>query len=894
MNQTLLLVDGSSYLFRAYFALPPLTNSKGRPTGAIYGVMNMLKKLLHEYPADYVGIVFDPKGKTFRHELYPEYKANRQAMPDELREQIEPLFALIKAFGLPIIIENGYEADDVIATLATQAKKEGMRVVISTGDKDLAQLVDDEVTLVNTMNNRVLDRAGVKEKFGVAPEQMVDYLALVGDTSDHIPGIPNVGPKTAAKWLNTYDSIDNLVIHAEEIKGKVGEHLRANIENIPLIKQLVTVKKDLVLKEAPRDLIRQERHSEQLIQLFTELEFKNWLHDIESNQKPMAVTPQKKYTTILEAREFNQWIEALKKAKIFALDTETTDLDPMRATLVGVSFAIEPNHAAYVPLQHDYSNAPAQLSRDLVLNALNAVLQDTSKTVIGQNLKYDIEVLTNAGLSLKTQYADTLLAAYVLNSNQSRNNLDHLAEQYLNQKTTSFESIAGKGAKQLRFNQIPLEIAGPYAAEDADITLQLHHHLQALLDAEPTLLRVLNEIDMPLMPILAEMELHGVLIDAELLHQQSKELTERITVLEKEAYQFAGHPFNLSSPKQLQKILYEELKIPLTKKTPGGQPSTAEAVLQELALLYPLPKVILEHRQLSKLKSTYTDRLPEQINPLTERIHTSYNQAVTSTGRLSSNNPNLQNIPSKTEIGRKIREAFIAPPGYKIIAADYSQVELRIMAHISQDPNLIKAFENEHDIHRVTAAEVFGVPFETVSDEQRRRAKTINFGLLYGMSAFGLSRQLGVERHLAEQYMTTYFERYPKVHDYMLRIRDIAAKQGYVDTLLGRRVYLPDIHSSNIPRRRAAERAAINAPMQGTAADLIKEAMIAMHQWLKAHPHIKAHMIMQVHDELVFEVLKEDVAVVIPAIRQAMERVTQLLVPLIVAIGCGDNWDEAH
>ncbi|WP_423063369.1 DNA polymerase I [Candidiatus Paracoxiella cheracis] len=887
-----ILVDGSSYLFRAYYALPPLTNSKGQPTGAIYGVINMLRKLMMDYEPEHIAVVFDPKGKTFRNELYAEYKANRTEMPDELRDQIKPLFEIIKALGLPLIIKEGVEADDVIATLAKKAKQEGMNVLVSTGDKDLAQIVNHKVTLINTMTNRMLDPEGVVEKFGVPPESIIDYLTLVGDTSDNIPGVPKVGPKTAAKWLNQYGSLDNIIKNADEIKGKVGENLRAHISEIPLTRELVTVLSDVKLDEKLMELSPREQDREKLIALFSELEFKTWLAEVLSTEKA-ASKEECRYDTILDKKSFEKWLKKLSHANLFAFDTETTDIDAMRATLVGVSFAVKPGEAAYVPLAHDYLGAPKQLDKKWVLQQLKLLLENPAKTVVGQNLKYDIQVLAKENIAIKAKIWDTLLESYVLNSSSTRHNLNSLSLKYLGKSTIQFEDIAGKGAKQMSFNEISIDEAAPYAAEDADITWQLHQKLMPMIENEKNFVKVLNQIEMPLMPVLARMEMHGVLIDADMLKKHSKELEKRIKELEKEAFTLAGHEFNLGSPKQLQTILYDEQKLPVLKKTPGGQPSTAEFVLQDLALDYPLPKVILEYRSLSKLKSTYTDRLPEQIHSDTGRVHTSYNQAVTSTGRLSSNNPNLQNIPIRTEQGRRIRQAFIAPRGYRIVAADYSQVELRIMAHISKDPALIKAFEEELDVHRATAAEVFGVKLDEVTNDQRRSAKAINFGLLYGMSSFGLARQLGIERGLAKKYIDIYFNRYPKVHEYMEVIRKLASEQGYVETLFGRRLYVPEINSANMQRRRAAERAAINAPMQGTAADIIKIAMIKVDDWLQNNK-VDARMIMQVHDELVFEVATKDLERVNKQICESMEKAAQLVVPLVVDMGVGQNWDEAH
>lgn len=887
-----ILIDGSSYLFRAYYALPPLNNSKGLPTGAIYGVINMLKKLIAQYQPRYVAVIFDPKGGTFRNKLYKEYKANRKIMPDDLQVQIKPLFEIIKALGLPLMIEEGYEADDVIATLAVRAKSEGVPVLISTGDKDLAQIVDESITLVNTMTDRLMDREGVIEKFGIPPERIVDYLTLVGDSTDNIRGIPGVGPKTAVKWLNEYGSLDNLIQHAPDLKGKVGDNFRAHLTEIPLIRTLVTVVSDLKLSETLKDLKRKPQESETLYQLFTELEFKSWLAELSAH-------PDKKhkkkshYKTVLERTEFLKWIDHLKKTPLFALDTETTDLDPLRAELVGISFSTKPNEGVYIPLKHDYLGAPQQLNKTFVLEQLKPILENPNTILVGQNLKYDCEVLAREGIAPKAQMIDTLIESYVLNSSGTQRDLNSLTLKYLGKRCTTFEDIAGKGISQLTFNQISIEKASAYASEDADLTLQLHQHLFSLIESDKNYKKVFEHIDMPLMLLLMQMEMHGVLIDAEMLRLQSAELNLRIDELERQAHQLAGHPFNLNSPKQLQVVLFEELKLPIQIKTPGGQPSTAENVLHDLAAEYPLPKVILEHRSLCKLKSTYADRLPEQVNPDTGRVHTSYNQAVTSTGRLSSNNPNLQNIPIRSKEGRKIRQAFIAPEGFQIMTADYSQVELRIIAHISQEPHLIDAFEKELDIHRATAAEVFNVALKEVTTEQRRRAKAINFGLLYGMSSFGLSRQLGIERDLAQKYIDTYFLRYPKVSEYMQHIRTIASQQGYVETLFGRRVYLPDIRSANLQRRRAAERAAINAPMQGSAADIIKIAMITVDRWLKKN-NFAAHMIMQVHDELVFEIADRDAHEVILHIKKLMENAAQLSVPLLVDVGTGRNWDEAH
>lgn len=885
------LVDGSSYLFRAYYALPPLITVKERKsTGAIYGVINMLRKLIAEYQPEYIAVVFDPKGKTFRNDLYSDYKANRQAMPDELSQQIKPLFEIIKALGFPLIIKDGYEADDVIATLAKKSKAKGLPVLVSTGDKDLAQIVSDRVTLVNTMTHRFLDPSGVVEKFGVSPEKIIDYLSLTGDKIDNIPSIPKVGPKTAAKWLNEYGSLENIQKQANEIKGKAGENLRAHLHKLPLVRQLVTVISDLPLEEKLTDLKLKSKDSGKLIELFTKYEFKSWLGEI-LMKETVKSSADFNYTTIVDKKTFEKWEKKLRDAKEFSFNIETHNSSEV--SLVGVSFAIKPNKAAYVPVGHNYANAPAQLEKNWVLQKLKPIIGDSKKTVIGQNLKYSSQVLAKEGLSIKAKIYDTQLESYILNSNSSRYNLSTLALRYLGRSILKFEDIVGRGTKRIAFNLVPIDKATIYAAENVDLTLQLHYKLMSLIEKEKNLKKVFESIEIPLIPVLMQMERYGVLIDTQMLLLQSNELSQCINKLEYEAYKLAGRAFNLSSPKQLQKILYDELKLPMLKKTLGGQPSTAENVLQDLARDYSLPKIILEHRSFSKLKSTYIDRLPSQVNLLTGRVHTSYNQTITSTGRLSSNNPNLQNIPIRTDEGRKIRRAFIAPPDFCIVAADYSQVELRIIAHISKDSELIKAFEKEWDIHSTTASEVFEIPLEQVTTEQRRRAKMINFGLLYGMSSFSLGHQLGIERKLAQRYIDIYFKRYPKVHEYMKKIRAIASSQGYVETLFGRRIYLPDINASNLQRRRASERAAINAPIQGTAADIIKITMIKLNGWLKNNI-VDANLIIQVHDELVFEVANKDLNYVIPKIKKEMEEVTSLLVPLVVNIGVGNNWDEAH
>lgn len=888
----LILVDGSSYLFRAYYALPPLTNSKGYPTGAIYGVINMLRKLMADYQPDYMAVIFDPKGKTFRNDLYRAYKANRTEIPNELHDQIKPLFEIIQALGLPLIIKEGYEADDVIATLAKKAKQEGFHVLISTRDKDLAQIVNSHVTIVDTMTDRLLDPHGVEEKFGVPPEKIIDYLTLIGDNTDNIPGVPKVGPKTAAKWLNQYGSIEAVIKHANEVKGKVGESLRAHLDILPLARQLVTIISDLSLEEKPTDLVPLQKNREKLIKLFTTLEFKSWLSEILAEKTQKHTTSQ--YITITDKKTFKKWTTKLKAANEFAFDTETTDFNAMHHTrLVGISLAIKPYEAAYVPLAHDYVNAPTQLDKQWVLEQLKPILEDENKTIITQNLKHDSQVLAGENITIKAKTYDTLLESYVLNSSNMRHDLNTLALKYLGRMTVKFEDVVGKGKKKITFNQVPLDDASAYAAEDADVILQVHHKLWPLIEKEKNLKKVFEQIEMPLVPILMKMEMHGVLIDTAMLRAQSIELNQRVEELERKAHKLAGHEFNLGSPKQLQIVLYNELKLPVFKKTPSGQPSTAENVLQDLSINYLFPKVISEYRSLSKLKSTYIDRLPKQVNATTRRIHTSYNQTITSTGRLSSNNPNLQNIPIRTEEGRKIRRSFITLPGFRIVAADYSQIELRIIAHISKDPGLIKAFEKKLDIHRVTASEVFGVKLSQVTAEQRRRAKTINFGLLYGMSSFGLGKQLGISRELAQEYIYIYFQRYPNVHDYVQKIRAVATTKGYVETLFGRRVYLPDIHASNLQRRYAAERAAINAPMQGTAADIVKIAMIKVSDWLKKN-EVDANLMIQVHDELVFEVAEKDLNQTIPQIKKVMENAVSLSIPLVVDIGAGDNWDEAH
>ncbi|MBI4357535.1 MAG: DNA polymerase I [Gammaproteobacteria bacterium] len=889
----LILVDGSSYLFRAFHALPSLTTHQGEPTGAIYGVLNMLRRLLDDYTPELITVVFDAKAKTFREELFPPYKANRPKMPEELASQIAPLHAIIKAMGISLLVIEGVEADDVIGTLATQAAQKGIPVLISTGDKDMAQLVSPLVTLINTMNREILDPKGVEKKFGVNPHQIVDYLTLVGDTSDNVPGVPNVGPKTAAKWLQQYGSLDLLIQKADAIEGKVGQNLRMSLPKFPLFKDLLTIRTTLSLPLSFEELTRKPEDTAQLIHWFKRLEFKNWLSAVCEHSSQNTSLQKGAYSIILEKKDFEVWLERLKKSPFFAIDTETTSLDIHRAHLVGLSFAVASNEAVYVPLAHDYPGAPPQLPLDWVLAQLKPLLEDPKLSKCGHNLKYDRNVLFQHGIDLKGITYDTLLESYVLNSVASRHDLDSLALKHLGYRTVTFEEVAGKGTQQLTFNQIPLETAGPYSAEDADISYRLHEAFWPILSKEPKLQILFQTIEMPLVPVLAQMERNGVLVNAALLQTQSKELADKIKVLEDKAFRLSEVPFNLASPKQLQEILFTRQKLPVLSKTPGGQPSTSEEVLEELAITYPLPRVILEHRTLSKLKSTYTDKLPLQVNPKTGRIHTSFHQAVTATGRLSSSNPNLQNIPIRTEEGRKIRRAFIAPPGFKLISADYSQVELRIMADLTQDKALCNAFAHNIDIHRATAAEVLGIPVEKVTSEQRRNAKAINFGLIYGMSAFGLSKQLSITPKAAEEYMEVYFARYPSVRAYMESARALAQKQGYVETLFGRRLYLPEIKSANLARRRAAERAAINAPLQGSAADIIKRAMITIDLWLK-DTQAHAMLILQVHDELVLEVAENEVEKVKKAVQDRMLTAARLSVPLNVEIGVGDNWDEAH
>lgn len=911
----LVLVDGSSYLYRAFHALPPLTTSKGMPTGAVKGVLNMLKSLRKQYPDSLFAVVFDAKGGTFRDAMFAEYKANRPSMPDDLRVQVEPLHASVRALGYPLLCVEGVEADDVIGTLARSSAAAGRPVIISTGDKDMAQLVDGHVTLVNTMTGSVLDIAGVHEKFGVGPEHIIDFLALMGDKVDNIPGVPGVGEKTAVGLLtgiggglrDLYDNLDKVpalaIRGAKTLPAKLEEHRDAAF----LSYELATIKCDVELDVEVDALVCGEPDREALLALYTEMEFKSWVAEVQrsapqaggsvaADVEPVAEKAEPKYETILDQARFDAWLEKLRQAPLFAFDTETTGLDAQQAQLVGLSFAVEPHEAAYVPLAHDYEGAPAQLDRDAVLLALKPLLEDPAKGKIGQNAKYDINILANGSpaILMRGVAYDTMLESYVLDSTATRHDMDSLAQKYLDHTTISFEDIAGKGAKQLTFNQIPLEKAGPYAAEDADITLRLHHALQARLATTPSVLPVLMDIEMPLVPVLAKIERQGALVDAALLGVQSGELGAKLVELEREAYALAGEAFNLGSPKQLGAILYDKLGMPVLSKTAKGQPSTAEAVLDDLAEQgYPLPKVLMQYRSLSKLKSTYTDKLPGQINPRTGRIHTSYQQAVAATGRLSSSDPNLQNIPVRTAEGRRIRQAFVASPGYKLLAADYSQIELRIMAHLAKDEGLLHAFRNDLDVHRATAAEVFGVALADVTSDQRRSAKAINFGLIYGMSAFGLAKQIGVDRKQSQDYIDRYFTRYPGVLAYMERTRAQAAEQGFVETLFGRRLYLPDINAKNPALRKGAERTAINAPMQGTAADIIKRAMVAVDNWL-TDSKLDARVILQVHDELVLEVREDLVEQVKDEIRGYMSGAADLDVPLLVEVGVGSNWDEAH
>jgi len=903
--QTLLLVDGSSYLYRAFHALPDLRNRENEPTGAIYGVLNMLKRLRKDYSADYLACVFDAKGKTFRDDLYPEYKAQRPPMPEDLARQIAPLHEAIRALGWPLIMEEGVEADDVIGTLAQMAEREGIRTVISTGDKDIAQLVNPHVTLVNTMSNEILDEAGVLAKFGISPARIVDYLTLIGDSVDNVPGVAKVGPKTAVKWLAQYETLDNLVAHAGEVGGVVGENLRAALDWLPQARRLLTIKCDVELKEKLRELAPQAVDHAKLAELFERFEFKTWLREARETQQqgdsPALVQAsaqqqglfgeaQREYQTILSKEQLDAWLKTIGQAELVSIDTETTGLDPLTSRLVGISLSVETHRAAYLPIHHRYAGAPDQLDEATVLATLQPWLEDPAQRKVGQNLKYDAHIFANHGIRLRGVEHDTLLQSYVLESHKPHD-MDNLAERHLGVKTVTYAEVCGKGAKQIGFDQVDLDTATNYAAEDADITLQLHQALYPQIGKDQRLDFIYRNVEMPLLDVLFEVERHGVLIDSALLGKQSQELGEKMLELEQKAFELAGQPFNLNSPKQIQEILFDKLGLPVKKKTPSGVPSTDEEVLQELALDYPLPKQLLEYRGVSKLKSTYTDKLPRMINPSSGRVHTSYNQAVAVTGRLASSDPNLQNIPVRTAEGRRIREAFIAPPGCSIVAADYSQIELRIMAHLSGDESLLKAFAAGQDIHRATASEVFGIPPSEVDSEQRRYAKVINFGLIYGMSAFGLAGQLGIERSAAQAYMDRYFARYPGVADYMRRTRDLAKRQGFVETVFGRRLWLPEINAANPMRRQGAERAAINAPMQGTAADLIKLAMIAVHQHLQP---MKSRIVMQVHDELVLEVPDEELMEIKTELPRLMCHVAELAVPLAVDVGVGPNWERAH
>lgn len=909
MSAALILIDGSSYLFRAYHALPPLTNSKGLNTGAAKGVVGMVRRLVADYPGDQVVVVFDAKGPTFRNEIYAEYKANRPPMPEELREQIEPIHAMIRAMGLPLVCVSGVEADDVIGTLALQAAARQQSVLISTGDKDMAQLVGDHVTLINTMTNTTMDHNGVVEKFGVPPELIIDLLALQGDKVDNIPGVAGVGEKTALALLQNLGGLNDIYADLSRVADlpvrgaqKLGARLAEHRESAELSYRLATIKTDCALELSTDDLIAKATDAVALTQWYKELEFKGWLSEaltdgeVDSPSEASPVEPPPPpldVITVFEASQLDEWIQAIEAAPLFAFDTETTSLNYMQAEIVGVSVAVATDRAAYIPLAHDYPGAPEQLDRDTVLGRLRPLLEDSQRLKVGQNLKYDANVLANYGITLRGIAHDSMLQSYVLDSVGSRHDMDTLALKYLGQKTTHFEEVAGKGAKQITFNAVAIEQAAPYAAEDAAVTLKLHETLWPKLESDACLSKLYRTIELPLVPILSRIERNGARVDRQRLADQSHELSERMATLEQSAHDLAGQSFNLGSPKQLGEILFQKLELPVLKKTPKGAPSTAEEVLAELALDYPLPAVLMEYRSLSKLRSTYTDRLPEMIDPGTGRVHTSYHQAVTATGRLSSSDPNLQNIPIRTEEGRRIRQAFCAPTGRSIVAADYSQIELRIMAHLSQDQGLLGAFAANLDVHSATAAEVFGVSLEDVTTDQRREAKAINFGLIYGMSAFGLARQLRLGRHEAQTYIDRYFERYPGVANYMTQTRELAHSQGYVETLFGRRLYLPEINARNKQRQMAAERTAINAPMQGTAADIIKMAMIAVDEWLGT-ANIDALMIMQVHDELVFEVVDTEVAKLTAAIPSLMADVASLDVPLLVETGVGINWDEAH
>ena len=927
--KTLLLVDGSSYLYRAFHAMPDLRNSQNEPTGAIQGVLNMLRRLHKDYPSDYSACVFDAKGKTFRDDIYAEYKANRASMPDDLRLQIEPLHEAIKAMGWPLIVESGVEADDVIGALAKQAEREGIRTIISTGDKDISQLVNEHITVVNTMRDAfrrtddVLDIAGVENKFGIPPSLMVDYLVLIGDTSDNVPGVEKVGPKTAVKWLKEYGSLDNIVANADKITGKVGENLRAALGWLPTARELITIRCDVGIQENLSDLSPQAIDKSKLAELFDRFEFKSWRRELENMQDnapvptsgnvtakfpssqiqptqtadmfavtQFAANTSRNFETILTNEQLDTWLAKLQAAKLMCFDTETTSLDPMTAKIVGMSFSVETGSAAYLPLKHDYFDAPEQLNFAETIAKIKPILENASIKKVGQNFKYDQHVLANHGIALNGIAHDTMLESYVFESHKTHG-MDALAERHLGIQTISFEEVAGKGAKQVTFNQVTVEVASEYAAEDADITLQLHQAMYPQISTDAKLDFIYSQIEMPSSQILFTIERNGVLIDRDMLNIQSNEIGAKLVALENQAYELAGQPFNLGSPKQLQEILFDKLGIKPTKKTPSGAPSTDEDVLQELALDHPLPKVLLEYRGLAKLKSTYTDKLPKMINAQTGRVHTSYNQAVAITGRLASSDPNLQNIPVRSAEGRRIREAFIAPKGSHIVSADYSQIELRIMAHLSKDEGMLAAFANNEDIHRATAAEIFGVERENVDSEQRRYAKVINFGLIYGMSAFGLAQNLNIERGAAASYIERYFARYPGVREYMQNTREIAKQKGYVETYFGRRLWVPEINSPNGTRRAGAERAAINAPMQGTAADLIKLAMIAVDKWLRDEK-LQTKLIMQVHDELVLEVPDNELELVKQRLPELMQNVAKLDVPLLAEVGVGSNWESAH
>ncbi|MFC4763752.1 DNA polymerase I [Dyella koreensis] len=918
----LILIDGSSYLYRAFHALPPLSNAQGEPTGALFGVVNMLRATLKAKP-EYLAFVSDAPGPTFRDELYDKYKAQRPPMPDDLRAQVDPMLAIVGALGFPILRVSGVEADDVIGTLAEQAHAQGIEVVISTGDKDLAQLVRPGVSLVNTMTNTTMDSAGVMEKFGVRPDQIIDYLTLVGDTVDNVPGVPKCGPKTAAKWLAEYGSLDGVIANADKVGGKIGESLRDALPQLPLSRQLVTIKLDVPLEQTVTDLTLRDKHVEQLRELFTRYEFKAALKDLEANDAPVGAHPVRdqtpaehaaipapdraqgallhqgfdlsapgSYELVTTQAQLDDWLQRLSNAELIAFDTETTSIDSMMADIVGLSLSVEPGKACYIPLTHDYPGVPAQLARDHVLAALKPIFEDPNKAKLGQHAKYDINILSHYGIALQGLKHDSMLESYVWNATATRHDMDSLARKYLGYETVKYEEVAGKGAKQISFSQVDLDTACRYAAEDADITLRLHYALWPLLQTEPTLRSVYENIEIPLVPVLAGMEQRGVLIDVNILRLQSQQLGKRMLELQQQAWKAAGHDFNLDSPKQLQAVLFDELGLPAKLKTPTGQPSTNEEALEAIADDHPLPRLILDYRGLAKLRSTYTEKLAEIVNPRTGRVHTSYHQGAVATGRVSSSDPNLQNIPVRTEEGRRIRQAFIAPEGWVVMAADYSQIELRIMAHLSGDEGLMRAFREGGDVHRATAAEVFGLKPEEVSTNQRRAAKAINFGLMYGMSAFGLARQLGVDRGEASDYMARYFARYPGVHAFMEATREQAHRDGYVETIFGRRLYLENLKARNQALRAGAERAAVNAPMQGSAADIIKRAMISVAAWLKERDD--AHMLMQVHDELVFEVRKDAVEEVRAAVVARMSGAAELRVPLLVEAGVGANWDEAH